>query len=357
MNIERNELIRIEHSPTHVSMKFAISFCTALILFQSGCKDNPVDAPIKNPREYTWTVEKISTSDNDQTFMSDMYAVDSKNIWIVGHNSNALGKMYHYDGSGWTRQNLNFGVTFDLEAVTGFGKDNIWAVGMKWPQASPQLGFIIHYNGSQWLEVNGPEMNRLECVWGSGPSDVWFGGLDGTLLKYDGLSIKPDSVPRYIPKNANPNWGFYAGASGSGEEQFTSLAGQPLPAHVTWSYTFRRQSSHWTLVDSSYGLINRLWYSPWGKLYQTGGGVGYWTTTGWKFLSLNAFTRGVYGVAEDNLFAVGTIIWHWNGTDWFEFKNVSTIRMTYYKVWTDGREVFIIGVGNDDNNTYILHGK
>ena len=316
-----------------------------------------MEAPVKNPREYTWTVETISYPGSAQTLMSDMYAVDARNIWIVGHNDRGYGKMYHFDGKGWVPVSLSFGVYFDLAAVVGFGGDNIWAAGMKWPQGSSQIGFIIHYDGHQWLEVSGPDMNPLLSAWGSGPTDVWFGGLDGTLLHFNGSSLEPDSVPRYILKNANPSWGFYAGASNATDDGYSLLVGEPLTNHVAWSYTFRRQSGHWDLIDSTNGMINRLWYSPWGKLYRTGAGVGYWDALGWKFLNLYGFTRGVHGVAEDNLFAVGTSVWHWNGSDWFEFTNRPSVSLTNYKVWTDGREVFIVGVGNNDDNTYILHGE
>lgn len=330
--------------------------CLAVAILSGGCKHNPVDAPPKNPREYTWTIETISYPGSEQTFMWDMYAVDAKDIWIVGHNARAFGKMYHFDGSAWTPITLSFSGPPDLTAIAGFGRDNIWAVGVKWPQDIP-VGFIIHFDGTRWSEVKVDGTNLLLCVWGSGPTDVWFGGLDGTLLHFDGVSIKPDSVPRYIPKNANPNWGYYAGASGANGDGYVVLVGVPFANYVGWSYTFRRQSGRWVIIDSANGVINRLWSSPWGKLYRTGYGIGYWDVSAWRFLDLYGFTRGVYGVAEDNLFAVGTSVWHWNGSDWFEFTNLPLQKFTKYKVWTDGREVFIVGVGIDDDNSYVLHGR
>ncbi|MGA3246442.1 MAG: hypothetical protein ABSE41_17615 [Bacteroidota bacterium] len=55
--------------PTLMSMKFAIWICTALILFQAGCKNNPIDSPIKNPREYTWTIDTLAYPGSYQTLM------------------------------------------------------------------------------------------------------------------------------------------------------------------------------------------------------------------------------------------------------------------------------------------------
>ena len=90
-------------------------------------------------------------------------------------------------------------------------------------------------------------------------------------------------------------------------------------------------------------------------MYRTGAGIGYWSTLGWSYLDLYGFTRGLYGIAEDNLIAVGTSVWHWNGSDWYEFTNLPSVSFSKYTVWTDGREAFV--VGTDGSNTYVLHGR
>jgi hypothetical protein len=109
------------------------------------------------------------------------------------------------------------------------------------------------------------------------------------------------------------------------------------------------------MMDSSAGVINRLWFSPWGKLYRTWSGVSYLDSVKWRDMGLSGFTRGVFGTSEDNLFAVGTSVWHWNGSNWYEYTNVPSQQFTMFKMWTDGREVFI--VGTDGTNSYILHGN
>jgi len=333
---------------------FMISFlfAVAAVIFQWNCKHNPVEPPAHNSRDYNWTVETISYPGSGQTMMMDLYAADAKNIWVVGHNAASMGQMYYYDGHGWTLVKLSFG-SMDLAAVTGFNKDNVWAVGVKWPQGSPQVGLIIHYDGKNWIEMSPEGINTLVSVWGNGPNDVWFGGLAGSLLHFDGSSIRPDSVPHAIPPDGG--WGFYAGAGKSNDDAYAVLVGEPLTNHVAWSYTFNRRSGTWVFIDSSNGYINSLWYSPWGKLYRTGAGIGYWSPLGWNYLNLYGFTRGIYGVSDDNLFAVGSSVWHWNGVDWYEFTNLPSVSFSKYKVWTDGREAFV--VGTDGSNTYVLHGR
>ena len=61
------------------------------------------------------------------------------------------------------------------------------------------------------------------------------------------------------------------------------------------------------------------------------------------------------GVAEDNFFAVGSSIYHWNGKDLYEFKELPRQGVELSDVWTDGTEVFI--VGNDYTRTIVYHGR
>jgi hypothetical protein len=65
----------------------------------------------------------------------------------------------------------------------------------------------------------------------------------------------------------------------------------------------------------------------------------------------------VRGSSSDNIFAVGSNgrIFEWNGTDWKRFTEIEHPQITWYGVWTNNVETFI--VGNDNLKTYILHGK
>jgi len=120
-----------------MSMKFAIWICTALILFQAGCKNNPIDSPIKNPREYTWTIDTLAYPGSYQTLMYAIWGSSASNIYVVGHNDQTLGSMWRYDGKRWSSVKLSIleggpiAGSFDLAALTGFAADNIFAVGYR----------------------------------------------------------------------------------------------------------------------------------------------------------------------------------------------------------------------------------
>ncbi len=51
----------------------------------------------------------------------------------------------------------------------------------------------------------------------------------------------------------------------------------------------------------------------------------------------------------------GAALSHINPAGWYRYTQFADPAINYYGVWTDGREVFV--VGNDGRKTYILHGK
>ena len=99
------------------------------------CKEKPVDNNDDDKpgrRDYKWTIDTLSYPGSLQTTMYDMYAVNEKNIYVVGHNEdNGVGTMYHYDGRKWDPVKLSWAVggtiggAFDLSAMYGFGANDI----------------------------------------------------------------------------------------------------------------------------------------------------------------------------------------------------------------------------------------
>jgi len=119
-------------------MKAIVFFCvTAIIIICAGCKKNPADSKETptNPRAYKWTVDTLAYPGSFQTSMRDIWGSSSKDVYVVGHNERAFGKMYHYDGRTWTPVRLhileggplpNIGT---LSAIYGISANDVWVVG------------------------------------------------------------------------------------------------------------------------------------------------------------------------------------------------------------------------------------
>jgi hypothetical protein len=106
--------------------------------------------------------------------------------------------------------------------------------------------------------------------------------------------------------------------------------------------------------------------SPSGNLYVSGQSVYRRQSGGWNQI-LDGFNTlysiGIYGTDDNNSFVVGRsnvepypgAIYHYNGNDWFNFQNLNIPGFVYAEVWTDGREVFVVGVTGQ--KSIVLHGK
>jgi len=127
-------------------------------------------------------------------------------------------------------------------------------------------GEIHRWNGSAWQTMNSGTIEDLNGVWGSGPSDVYAVGDNGTVLHYDG-NVDGDWTAVTTPADAsapvNGVWG-----SGPGDVYLLAASGLDL---VHWDGT------SWRTV-SSFSRHGDIWmYAIWGtgsyNIY-TGGDLG-----------------------------------------------------------------------------------
>lgn len=146
----------------------------------------------------------------------DIWGASSVDIWLVGDSNNALhwngaafdvlampsgaGGVYNrvHGGAGlvWAVGNngtIAFwnGVSFvsqasgtmqNLLGIYVFEINDVWAVGAG--------ATILHFDGTSWSAVTHTITGPIQCVWGTGPNNIWF-GLDNQnyMGKWDGASI------------------------------------------------------------------------------------------------------------------------------------------------------------------------
>jgi hypothetical protein len=361
---------------------FFASACSGLLslllLLCSSCHHANEPDQSGGKRDYTWTLDTISNAKSPdlQTDMSTIWASSPQDVYVGGFSSlYSIGVLYHYDGNRWTEIHLhvseggNISGGFQLESIYGFGSNNVWAVGMKGfdnPTPPPSIldsSFIIHYDGASWTEAAIERGRGLAVVWGISSSDIWAGGGEasaghGTLYHYDGAawSKLPFDTSVFVDDMA----GF-----GSNDVYATCVKNTVPPdsGRIYLASLRHWDGSAWSIIDSFYfdqlwnfGL--RLWAGENHTLYSSTYGVyRYGSGTTWTKLLSNEYPLVVRGSSSDNIFAVGSNgrIFEWNGTDWKRFTEIEHPQITWYGVWTNNVETFI--VGNDNLKTYILHGK
>jgi len=321
------------------------------IVIADGCKKGPAGPdPPRNPREYVWTVDTIDYPGSVQTLMRSIWGSSRTNIYICGHNDRGRS-MYHWDGQQWSNVKLHPGDggplrgVGTLRSIFGFSAQNVYSVGDLFGN------FFIHSDGSQWSEINTPAGEGLISIWGRSPEELWIGGEEGFLMRYDGKSFVPDSVP-YTFDTTGMNI------------QVEHLTGNSATTHLVLSvapdtlfnpifYFYEQTVAQWEVTDSSYEFA-RIFVDPAGAVHRYGyNGVqrrmgNMWVTT------LSGLTVGRNGMAassENNMFVAGIAgpqptsrLYHYDGASWFEYENLRMDDVTFTAVWTDGTEAFVVGI-------------
>jgi len=176
---------------------------------------------------YHWDGSEWSEYQLNVDEIEDMCFVDSSNGWLVDED----GKLYHYNGIGWSfyvdlsvtwesdDQNWGYGILSFYNNSSGwfFYQDNyrpIWDIfhfdGNSWNEYSEEpfksdsryiydifnisesdvwavgnKGCIYHYDGSKWKSVSSPITSHLYGLYMLSNSDGWAVGANGVMLRYN----------------------------------------------------------------------------------------------------------------------------------------------------------------------------
>jgi len=115
----------------------------------------------------------------DQTFLYDVVALASDDVWAAGKDLN--GPLFmHWDGIEWTIVPGPEGVQGTIQALAAIATDDVWAVDSPW--AVPLISKYYHWDGTSWSVVIPPaipgavNVNRAGGLAAVGPCDVWAVG-------------------------------------------------------------------------------------------------------------------------------------------------------------------------------------
>ena len=213
----------------------------------------------------------------------------SDNIWVVGEG----GTILHWNGQAWS--SVSSGTLASLRAVWG-SEPNVWAVGDT--EGAGKL--VANVVDSDWLAGKIGLVPTLNCVWGSGPGDVWAGGDAGTMVHFTGASFS--TVATASPESIRGIWG-------SGPNDVWAVGDSNTIQH--WDGTA------WSLVyqGEGYTRFNGIWGSGPSDVWAVGahGVVYHWDGVSWAFdpSSPNVDLVAVWGSSSSDVWILGE-----NGTVW-----------------------------------------
>ena len=358
-------------------------FSIALLLLISACRKST--EPLKMheyPRLLEWTADTLFY-DGSQSRMESIWGSSVKNVYTCGHSSGSLGQLWNYDGENWHDidlrhiSSLTLRIGLDGE-IFGFGEDDIWIVGWLYFASSPTVpqfwsdsSLILHYNGTNWKQEGlKRKPHGLLSIWGSSRNEIWAGGVKGSFYRYNGSNWQTYDLN--LPPNDDldeENGYLIRHISGNQSGEVYLDARRILKNLTDGSILYTYKNNTWTIFDSTrflYKSIHDLWVSPAGNLYVLSDKVYRYNGLSWTEI----FDMGGYclkGTRDDNIFLTSRnhmkegLLYHYNGKDWYRIKEVGG-NMWYWDLWTDGKEVFVVGEtgesgGSGRISSVVWHGK
>jgi hypothetical protein len=354
-----------------------------LTIVHLSCKHAPTEpvTPPKDPRTYTFTVDTLAYPD---AFQTNMYAIDgssARDVYAVGFNStSSIGTMYHYDGTRWSTTGFHstegrggpISGPVDFASVQVFSPTDVWFVGARTrlnPNPPPNFidsSFILHYDGRNWMEHKVYGARELLSVSVALSNSIWACGFHGTLIHYDGIQWRNESIPIAPPDSGGITLRKVLTAS----DEVVYMLGfayvvESGVERILQHYFFRRTSGGWRVVDSTainndgdyrWGTVD-LWASPTGVLYSVSPvGVWRWDGSAWtRILDWHGGPlQSIWGYGNDSFFVGGyETLLHYNGRDFFEYPPL--IEEVAWGMWGDGKELFVIG--RHASKTLVYHGR
>jgi hypothetical protein len=150
-----------------------------------------------------------------------VHALEQGPVMMAGANATIL----LYEEGHFTRMRTPGLARYTVYGLWGSRADDVYAVG----SASGRGGFVWHYDGTEWREVEVPiqDLNRASTgelpaffgVWGDGSRDVYVVGDRGALLRSrggGGFAQLPAGVERRVSVHGQGGTVAFAGGAGLG---------------------------------------------------------------------------------------------------------------------------------------------
>lgn len=263
-------------------MRLKAASWTGLIalLVLGACSDGPVGPapPYQDAgTDGRWLLEYGRL--NVRTFES-VWASGPGDIWAGG----GQGYLGHFDGEQWVLIDPWDRGPVRVDALWGFARDDIWAVG---------FDTVAHYDGLAW-EVLVVSIDRdLFGLWGMAPDDIWAVGSGGIILHYDGDAW-----------TTHTTWNGY--------QSLYAVAG--LDADTVFAVgedglVLRWDGEHWSQMSSpTEETLYGVHADAAGRMVAVGGDgdVIRWSGSGWEDVYTGS-SHDLFGVTSlgDRTYAVG----------------------------------------------------
>jgi hypothetical protein len=254
----------------------------------------------------------------------DVWGTSADNVYAVG----AAETILHFDGTDWSE--INAGASIYYAGIWGSSESNVIIVG--------SLGNILRYDGGSLNVMDSGTTKDLKGVWGSSDTDVFAVGLDGTILHFDG-----NVDDNWAPMNSGtalPLWGVW----GTSATDVYAASNNGTVFHYDGN-----QDGNWSLIATGTALnLEKGCSASETDVFAVGstGIIVHYDGDTWTQMN-SGTTTYLYDTwlrSGINVLAVGFngLILHYDGNAWSPMNSGTSDRL--YGVWgTDTGHVFAVG--------------
>jgi len=280
--------------------------------------------------DFVW---EIDTLGHYGSYLKDAWIVDEDDIWVVGNIETDSGQYNaaHWDGIQWELLGI-YSNTADLYSIFYFSADDIWVTSHCFP---------IHWDGEKWTLYHIQNMGLDACVgtasWGTSSSNMYFVGLEGSIVHYDGSSFR--KMESGTPIDLEDVYGSGINVYATGSKDAEEYSGQSVALHGrngTWE-TVRHEYAFFPQEYLDWGRITTVWvYEKYAYFMSKSGIKKYNPENG---ISENWFsksamnTEGLYivrirGNSLNDIMLVDNWVYfvHYNGQEW---KRMEDLKVEY----------------------------
>ncbi|OGU55965.1 MAG: hypothetical protein A2V66_12605 [Ignavibacteria bacterium RBG_13_36_8] len=312
---------------------------------------SPTEPWVKDPRDYTWTVDTIRSMEPGalQTMISSVWASSPSDVYVCGF-VDIGSNIYHYNGENWEAIDLrDYGLSKGYRnKVFGFSGNDVWIagglghgyVGNRYVNSD-----LIHFDGSGWENYEFETRSELFDVWGPNPNDIWACGFGGIIIHYDGQSWEFDTLNTAFLNEGEQFFPY----SIRKYNNALYVVGYRYPNPY---YLFKKEDGDWEVIDSVEGGRDEycfgtsgLFVSKANDFYSYGSyGIFRYNHGAWeKILQVNSmvgnmveFTRDKFLATEfnDNLYLLE------NGSHEI-IKQTGAEDIHFVNVWGNNEECFV----------------
>jgi hypothetical protein len=345
-------------------VKHAIILSALVFISVVACEEEPPSGltqtePDSTSQNYTWEFTTLRCQSSTGV-LRDICYINDTCIWAVGEFlqlDSTSGEYYNacrWNGHEWIYEmvyssapDIPHLMVNDVTAVYGTRPDNIWF----------SLGSVfVHWDGESFTSdrslVKELSTDWITECWGNGPDDIYMGGLNGSLVHYDGKTwklLQSDIV-----------WDIGA-MHGNGDTVLVAATG-PTYTGKTAFYTIVGGHVQFFSQDTLPHGVQGLWFDHLSNVFTCGphsyrrNGPGWYRTD----RTLRGYANDMTGQNTNDVIECGdfTTLSHFNGKrwrHWWKFPGYEYVK--FFGVEMVGDRIWAVGVNSEGADGIIVTGQ